>query len=139
MTKNIQISFRLTEWQLAQALEVIQALEPNYHPLSLSSMAKLIFQDYLAKMAIVRNQVPQDRVFREIWQLIGTKDRRAEPRRAESRRAESRNSDEQEFAKIMNDKKTSARTPARTHERINQSIAVKSVVTDFSPPKEGGL
>ena len=143
MTKNIQVSFRLTQWQLAHALEIIQALEPSYHPVSLSAMMKLVCQDYLAKMSIVSNPWPKEQAIEEVRQMA----MRSKAGQAVVLQA---NNDNDELTKIMKRKQfpgLSRPTEEQTSraEDLNrleafetyqelETESITKVVTDFRPP-----
>lgn len=68
--KNIQISFRLSPYQLAHGLEILRALEPTYKPSSLTSMVKIIYQDWIAKMGAATKPWPTDETQVEIGQIM---------------------------------------------------------------------
>ncbi len=131
MTKKIQVSFRLTTEQLAHALEIIQALEPSYHPVSLSSMSKLVFQDYLAKMSIVSNPWPSERAIEEIKQIR---------QRSGQKIPEDRLDDNDELTKIIERHSQQEARPQEERkvlikkETEKETKSEKNVVTDFRPP-----
>ena len=55
MKKNPSISFRVNEFHLARALNIIRQLEPSYQIISPSHIVKTCFFDYIAKMNLNRD------------------------------------------------------------------------------------
>lgn len=59
--KNIKITIRLTNHQLARSLQTMKQLDPNYQLTSLNGMVKTIYHDYLAKMSLNKaSEVPMN-------------------------------------------------------------------------------
>ncbi len=138
MTKNIQISLRLTPYQLAHGLEIIQAIEPVYQPTSLSAMVKLIYVDYLAKMSIVSNPFPSPNTQQTIKRMSG---------RSVRGKDKNQDKDQELLTKIVLQRLESA-TPTSIKslsKELNQNLhsahsmeaptkSTNKIVTDFSPP-----
>ncbi|MCP4607729.1 MAG: hypothetical protein GY845_03290 [Planctomycetes bacterium] len=157
MTKHYQrerkprIAFTLSIWQLAHGLEIIQALEPSYHPVSLNQMVKLIYQDYLAKMSILRNQVPSTKAIEEVKRMMTPKQRtnvraarsndqldlqRIMQRRGDRARAKSNEEVEDVTAKMIArlQETEATKQAAQGIESELETESTSKVVTDFSPP-----
>ena len=141
-----KITFTLTQYQLANCLEIIQALEPSYHPVSLNQMVKLIVNDYIAKMSIMRSFEPPPKVMEEIKQMLINSSQWYKV-------LNEVNTDDVELSKIMNRKQrkkeqhhegkqlkpvgptdeiNTTTNEQVTNEQVTKSL--KTVVTDFSPP-----
>ena len=95
MTKNIQISFRLTKYQLAHGLEILRGLEPSYQPSSITAMVKLIVEDWIAKMSSATKPWPSDDSRQAINELM--------QQTAKGRRQLMAIDQDQELAKIAQD------------------------------------
>jgi len=50
--KSIRVTFRLTAHQLARGLQIIKQHDPTYKLISINSLIKTIYQDYLAQMTL---------------------------------------------------------------------------------------
>lgn len=70
---SLQISFRLTAYQLARGLKLIRTIKPEYTPTSLSQLVKTIYIDYLSHIDLSPiNQISDDDIA-EIHQLLQSK------------------------------------------------------------------
>ena len=161
MTKNIQISFRLSQYQLAHCLEILKGLEPSYKPSSLTAMVKLIVQDWIGKLSAATKPWPSLESQEEIVRIM--------MQTAQGKRITIQNNSNQELAHIAAEMKTSGTTKmktsgtavpafmnetmvevrarqnreakeARQKEARQKEIqeleteSIKTTVTDFSPP-----
>jgi len=152
MPKNIQISFRLNKYQLAHGLEILKALEPSYKPASLTSMVKLIVQDWIGKMSAATKPWPSLESQEEISKIM--------MQTAEGRRIMRQDTSQQDLNSIdadvkqmqsqsrpvkptvpafMNETMVEVRTRQEKENMQREKereleISEKSIVTDFSPP-----
>ena len=154
MTKNIQISFRLTPHQLAHGLEILKGLESTYKPSSLTVMVKEIYLDWIAKMSIATKPWPSYESLQAIKQIMA--------QTAAGRKAIARQNHNQELARIaqevantnnqtntntntsnQNNQSNQSNIPTKSEltkliekEQTSESItkSISRIVTDFSPP-----
>ena len=125
MTKTIQVSFRLTPWQLAHGLEIIQNLEPSYQPASLSAMAKIIYQDWLSKLSIGVNPEPSNQSLARVQALNNSW----------KQKAQFELDSNQELQQIIRNQGIKAnKTINKANPPAKVSNSVRTIVTDFSPP-----
>ncbi|MCP3683272.1 MAG: hypothetical protein GY861_11340 [bacterium] len=134
MSKTIQVTFRLSLYQLAHGLEIIQAMEPTYKPVSMNAMAKIIYLDYISKMSIVSNPVPSTKSLNTIKQMRGR-----------SKNTKPQDNDKELLNRIFKEKVESMTKVRPTNikdidfSKFEQPLKEVSrsevkVVTDFSPP-----
>jgi hypothetical protein len=147
---KIKISFLISVNELAHGLEIIQALEPSYYPVSMNQMVRLVYRDYLAKMSIVSSPVPTERAAEIVKRVLGQAKWGAA--------ANGQSNDEQELMKIQSQQQTLVQAHHYTKPESvvepdlkelerkmmanisqAQSQSQVNVVTDFSPPTEDEL
>ena len=63
---NPTITFRLSINQLAHGLKAIRSQSPNFQLTSLNQLVKIIYQDYLTKMAPTQPNVVEQSILDEI-------------------------------------------------------------------------
>ncbi len=145
MTKNIQISFRLTSYQLAHGLEILRGLEPEYQPSSMTAMVKMIVEDWISKMSAATKPWPSDESLKAVNEIM--------QQTAAGRKMQANQNQEQELQAIAQDLARHGlinpeKIPPSSTETSTENKSVKQrsfkagqtttsitkVVTDFRPP-----
>lgn len=116
---NPTINFRISPSHLARALQIIRQLEPNYELTSLSGLVKTVFFDYLAKMSINRDAKVDPKYMYELNSFLTTPAKRGIT-----------------LDDIIEHEKTQSPPKTKHKTKTESTEAEKSVVQDFSPPKD---
>lgn len=111
---NPQISFRLTNYQLARGLKIIQAIEPNTEITSLSQLVKTLYLDYIAKTSLSKESAVTEKDLNTVSSLISTKKK------------------SMDFNAFQTITKRSTKA-SKSSDSIESKV---SSVSDFSPPKD---
>jgi hypothetical protein len=158
--RNIKITFRLTPYQLARGLQVMKQLDPNYELISLASMVKTIYHDYLAKMTLNKASAIDQTLVAEINKHLNTINEKLtvenlflanetksaklldppDPEIEEDPYDPDEELSEETLAEIeqmvAQTKKFSSLRKASEFDDPNKTESEISTLTDFSPPKD---
>jgi len=119
---NPVITFRLSPYQLARGLQIVRALEPDFHLTSLSQLVKIIYTDYLAKMSLGQTDQVDPKIMNEIKNFI------ISPKKREINLSSL--ADDEENLVSLNKSTLFMPLP----DEISESSI--GTVTDFSPPSD---
>lgn len=130
MTKNIQVSFRLSPYQLAHGLEILRGLEPGYQPSSMTAMVKMIYEDWIAKMSAATKPWPSN----ESQQAV----KRIMEQTAAGRRQASQGNTSSDLARIMSEKDTRQKeSPSPSGRPIHSQAPVRELETSVIATQTG--
>lgn len=119
---NPTIQFRLDPYHIARGLQLLRRLDPHFKPTSISTIVKILYIDYCAKMTI---NVP-DSIEPEIWKEVHIL--------CQEKGIPPSDPTLQEILVLAKSRENKHIETTPQSKSIPQSESEKSVVTDFSPP-----
>lgn len=119
---NPTIQFRLDPYHIARGLQLLRRLDPHFKPTSISTIVKILYIDYCAKMTVNTKDSIEPEIWKEVHILCQEKGMPPSDPTL------------QEILALAKSRENKPIESTPTIPAIPQSDSEKSVVTDFSPP-----